>query len=435
VGALPTDEASLLAGRALYVAHCAVCHSATGAGDDLYAADSGQPLPDLRQHMAPGVHTDGQILAYIRDGISGTSMPGYGLLLSEAELLQLAAYLRTFAQERPVVGVDPGALATEQARPPTPTPIPDVREPLPSLVFVRDNALWGSDGAAAPAPLADLGPGVVVQNPAFAPDGLRVAFVALQLAADGTDAFTSTLFLADRAGGAPRPVWAVSQAYLRHPAWSPDGAALYVTTTRGETAADGTYQQQADVVRVDLATGASAVAISAARDMTFSPDGGQIAYVAMRPDGATAGLMIAAPDGSGPRALVPDGTFEELAAPRFAPDGSSLLFVARGEPLAGQPSGDSPAGAIAAWLGALLAPPAASAHGTPWDVWAVGVDGAGLRRLTAIYEDEPHAVFSPDGREIALLGVGGIYRLDSDGGRLRRVDPLGSYGGLDWAPR
>ena len=30
------------------------------------------------------------------------------------------------------------------------------------------------------------------------------------------------------------------------------------------------------------------------------------------------------------------------------------------------------------------------------------------------------------------MGAGGIYMIDADGSRLRRIDPLGDHGGLDW---
>jgi len=45
----------------------------------------------------------------------------------------------------------------------------------------------------------------------------------------------------------------------------------------------------------------------------------------------------------------------------------------------------------------------------------------------------PMAVFSPDGGTIALMGAGGIYLMNADGGNLRKVDPRGDHGGLDWA--
>jgi tricorn protease-like protein len=76
----------------------------------------------------------------------------------------------------------------------------------------------------------------------------------------------------------------------------------------------------------------------------------------------------------------------------------------------------------------------AEAHGAPWDLWLVNVDGTGLRRLPHMREDTPMAVFAPDGRQIVMIGAGGIYLIDADGQHPRLIDPLGDHGGLDWAP-
>jgi tricorn protease-like protein len=83
----------------------------------------------------------------------------------------------------------------------------------------------------------------------------------------------------------------------------------------------------------------------------------------------------------------------------------------------------------------LFAPATAEAHGATADLWIVNADGTGLRRLTKINADTPMAVFSPGGREIALMGAGGIYLMNADGANLRKIDALGDHGGLDWAGR
>jgi hypothetical protein len=69
----------------------------------------------------------------------------------------------------------------------------------------------------------------------------------------------------------------------------------------------------------------------------------------------------------------------------------------------------------------------------PWDLWVVNVDGTGLRRLTKFYEDLPMAVFTPDGKELIVMAYGGFYRMNADGAKLRRIDPQGDHGGVDWA--
>jgi tricorn protease-like protein len=61
------------------------------------------------------------------------------------------------------------------------------------------------------------------------------------------------------------------------------------------------------------------------------------------------------------------------------------------------------------------------------------VADTGLRRLPKAREDTPMAVFSSDGRQIVMMGAGGIYLLNPDASNLRKIDPLGDHGGLDWA--
>jgi Tol biopolymer transport system component/mono/diheme cytochrome c family protein len=423
---LPSDTDALLAGRRLYITHCAVCHGATGAGDELYAAQAGQPLPDLREHMVPGVHTDAQVFAYIKDGISGTSMPGYGLLLSEIELRQVAAYTRTFGQTNPMVGVDPDARATELARPPTPTPVPTVQEPLPKLAFIRDGSVWYSNNGPA-QPLVSLGPNRFAQNPTFAPDGQRIAFTTIAFA-DDMATITATLQVSDLSGSDVQTVWQSTEVQLRHPTWSADGTTLTVTALRSEATPDGLYLQQYSILQVNPANNAVEPVLEHARDLSLHSDSAQLAYIRTEPETGAVSLIISDTARNNERVLITTGMFEEFAAPRFAPDGSSILFAARGDPVTN-------AGSAGVWLRTLLSPSVARAHGTPWDIWMINSDGSNLRRLTALYEDEPYAAFSPDGREIVMLGLSGIYRADNDGSRLRRIDPIGGYGGIDWAPR
>ena len=146
-------------------------------------------------------------------------------------------------------------------------------------------------------------------------------------------------------------------------------------------------------------------------------------------------LNIAAPDGQDEHELIGSSAFSRLSVPRFAPDGRRIIFVATGGPATG-PDGAPLAQRDPSPLERLLGvftPAVAEAHGATADLWSVHTDGTGLRRLTKINEDTPMAVYSPDGSTIALMGAGGIYLMNADGGNLRKADALGDHGGLDWS--
>jgi Tol biopolymer transport system component len=212
---------------------------------------------------------------------------------------------------------------------------------------------------------------------------------------------------------------------LRAPTWSSDGNALFVTTIDGEQQADGSYRERSSLVRIDLMSNAEQPFLENARDLVLHAATGQIAYISPNATGTGVELRLADAAGDQQRSLIAANIFEEIAVPRFAPDGTSLIVAARGERL-------DQGGALDTLRG-WFAPPSALAHGTPWDFWRVDLITGELRRLTAIREDEPHAAFSPTGSEIVIHGVSGIYRMNADGSQLRRIDTFGGYGGVDWA--
>jgi TolB protein len=152
----------------------------------------------------------------------------------------------------------------------------------------------------------------------------------------------------------------------------------------------------------------------------FSADGRLLAY-GFGPFGQSA-LMLAASDGSGAHALVSSLDAEE---PAFSPDGTAIAFTSY------RAGGRS-------------------------DVWSVGVDGSGLRRLASGRVSSPawsvdgtlayvrevtertgvadkiqaggrrlgdgeDPAFSPDGRRIAFSRDGDIFVMRADGRGVRRL--------------
>ena len=112
VGATPTraqpSEADLGAGKRLYEERCAHCHGEAGDGQGA-AAEVVSPTPRdftsgvykfLTHHESedgnrlPG---DGDIFRSIKEGLHGTSMPGWVGFFSDQQIWQLVHYIKTFA--------------------------------------------------------------------------------------------------------------------------------------------------------------------------------------------------------------------------------------------------------------------------------------------------------------------------------------------------
>ncbi len=85
----------------------------------------------------------------------------------------------------------------------------------------------------------------------------------------------------------------------------------------------------------------------------------------------------------------------------------------------------------AEWLG--LAVPTAWAHGLPWNVWTINLDGSGLTRLADVNEDEPNVAWSPNGTQIAVFGPSALRVVEAKpNGRSEKLVDQGGYGIVDW---
>ena len=179
------------------------------------------------------------------------------------------------------------------------------------------------------------------------------------------------------------------------PTWAPAGSQIAFRTTRGDAAdsifiidADGDNERQLSPPGVD--------AISPA----WSPDGRLIAYSA-------AELTVVQPDGRGERPLGTDGE-----CPSWSPDGTTIAYcsnaINRGE------SVDN------------------------WDVFVIGRDGGGRKRLTASPSRDYPGPWSPDGALISFWsdrsGDGNVYVLGLDGAYEQLTDGSGSQALNAWLP-
>jgi high-affinity iron transporter len=89
-------------GRDLYEAHCAVCHGAAGKGDGPGARVVRQPMRDFSDPAAMRPVTDGFLVEITKKGSSqfgrSNAMPAWGMKLSDAEIHDVVAYIRSLAR-------------------------------------------------------------------------------------------------------------------------------------------------------------------------------------------------------------------------------------------------------------------------------------------------------------------------------------------------
>jgi dipeptidyl aminopeptidase/acylaminoacyl peptidase len=359
----------------------------------------------------------------------------------------------------------------------------------PGAVGGRDTALplaFGGNGdifslsvdGRARRQLTRVPPGGLARDPAWSPEGARIAFAYAPPPSStrGPD------------GLLPQPVGDVYvmgaggegvRVLVRHdapgvsfetPVWGPPGpgSGLYATRT-ARLVAGGVFQDvDVSIVHLDLDGGAPRTIVPDALAPALSPDGQRLAYVTAQ--GASRSLVVGDADGQGQRTLVPAGQFDQLDAPRFSPDGQLILFsaappidgsavVTPGPPaldgrdstlrLPDAPAPPSPprvapgsawrsfsmrnlASRVASLAGAL-GPQVAQAHGVSMDLFVVPAEGGPVRRLTRVGADSPSAAWSPDGRRVACCSGFGVYVLNADGSGLVSIDRDGGHGAIDWS--
>jgi Tol biopolymer transport system component len=209
---------------------------------------------------------------------------------------------------------------------------------------------------------------------------------------------------------------------LGAPVWRADGSAV-LFQREDLTGVPVAYPGQATVrypsrIEVVQADGsARSVLVEDARQAAPSPDGRLLSYV--RSVGGLSELLVRSD--AGERELVRAGQFPDIAYPRFSPRGDQVAFMAAA-PFVGR----SP------WW--PFAPSIAYAHGLPWDLWIVGLDGSPARLLAPLGGDDAALAWSPDGSQIFSYSGTGSAIVDVATGEVSTYSYLAGYGAIAWLP-
>jgi Tol biopolymer transport system component len=299
-------------------------------------------------------------------------------------------------------------------------------------------AVAGADArrAFAPeAPYADFGPSI-------SPDGTRLAFLREGITSSRLVRFQS-LYVAGVNG---RGALALTKGALQSPSnsalghfdgvvsatWAPDGSRLVYSHTYAATSddyvhtelmmvnADGTNAQQ--LTTTDASTGymrASFPSWSGARNqIVFAADGH---------------IDLIAPDGSGLKQLTP-GQYD--SDPAWSPDGSTIAFITGGDDHVSVMNADGTGVHMVSQLPSRT--PAWSPDGKRLvfsakasrnaDVYTVGSDGTGLRRLTTSPAEDITPTFTSDGKSIIFgssrgrgIYSGDLWVMKADGSNQHRL--------------
>lgn len=112
VGVLARAQSQPRRGKVVYDAHCVECHGPAGQGDGPADAQI-KPRPrdftsgkyKIRSTDTGSVPADEDVVRSVRQGLSGTAMPAWEKILSDVDIADVAAYVRTlsprFTSEQP----------------------------------------------------------------------------------------------------------------------------------------------------------------------------------------------------------------------------------------------------------------------------------------------------------------------------------------------
>jgi Tol biopolymer transport system component len=268
-------------------------------------------------------------------------------------------------------------------------------------------------------PVLKTDSGASATSAEWSPDGRQIAYGFFHRR-QGDSASVAEIYVVNSDGSDPRVVAERDRpgSVLDTPVWSADGKDIFFS-----------YFGQIDnrpvqrIERLTLATSQRTVVVDNGYAPALTPDGKGVIF--LRDERGGTSLWRVGLNGEQPAVIAPAGKYPGLAVPRVSPDGQSLVVAI----LNSSVSEVSPSVGLLDWL----LGPIAYAHGLPWDIWVMDLQGANLRRLTQVNADDPSPAWSADGKYVAFWGGTGLYVVGADGSGLRQLQSQGGYGPIAWS--
>jgi Tol biopolymer transport system component len=270
----------------------------------------------------------------------------------------------------------------------------------------------------------------LASDPVWSPDGMLIAFTYANH--KNKSALPSTEIRVMRSDGTGMVTVATASPdrEVAYPSWSMDGTHLYFTVKRPDPS---TPQPITHVERVTPGTRERTQVLPSGTMARQLGTDGALVYIEERVDpqsGAVQQRIVRSDeDGELRQALVDEGVFPAIYAPRPSPDGKWIAFSAVNP--------DQPrAQGFDFWDWLTFQPTVAEAHGAPWDIYMVPADGGMPERLTTIQDDEPRITWL-DNTTLAFMGIKGLHTLKltpqgKPAGEPARIHTGSDHGGLSW---
>jgi Tol biopolymer transport system component len=259
-----------------------------------------------------------------------------------------------------------------------------------SEIWTIDPGRGYSAGGAAER---QIRPHDVVHYPAMSPLGDTIAYIHVADAPSPTISGAIGLWLMDRDGSDPRPLYVPEEGGLQRLAWRPDGQAIYFQGS-GTGISDSLF-------RIPIEGGEPVAILNDCLDFALSPDGERL--VSMTQDGR---LLLSDGNGADVREIEPKaGSLADYGLFAFSPDGRRLAFR-------GSTSGRD-----------------------TWNLYIMDLSDLEVHRLTDLTSFDPFTsssgqvnglAWTADGTRLIYSVDGhpeqaGIWAIDSEGGERHRL--------------